>query len=142
MTSPARPTLLAGAGLLAAGLLGGAAGGRRCCAPAGGGARALIGKPLGEEALVADRTYKKGYADRVDLLVLGDSIAAGLGADHPRRTLGARLARTLAKRTHRAVRLRTAAVVGAETSDLAAQLAGLPRRTPPTWRSSSSAATT
>ena len=89
-------------------------------------ARAAIGKPLGEEAHRADRTWKKKYGDPVDLLLLGDSIAAGLGADRPRDTLGGQLARRLAKATRRSVRLRTAAVVGAETSDLAAQLASLP----------------
>ena len=89
-------------------------------------ARAAIGKPLGEQALASDRTWKKKYGDRIELLLLGDSIAAGLGADSPRQTPGARIARKLAKRTQRAVRLHTAAVVGAESSDLAAQLAGLP----------------
>lgn len=89
-------------------------------------ARRTIGKALGEEAHRADRTYKKKYGDRVELLVLGDSIAAGLGAETPRQTLGAQLASRLAKQTHRAVRLHTAAIVGAETSMLRAQLAGLP----------------
>lgn len=89
-------------------------------------ARALIGKPLGEEAPRSDRVYKKKYGDRVELLLLGDSIAAGLGAGDPRHTLGGELARRLAKRTRRAVRLHTAARVGAETSMLRSQLAGLP----------------
>jgi lysophospholipase L1-like esterase len=89
-------------------------------------ARRTIGKALGEEAHRADRIYKKKYGDPIELLVLGDSIAAGLGAETSRQTLGAQLARRLAKRTHRAVRLRTAAIVGAETSMLRAQLAGLP----------------
>jgi len=89
-------------------------------------ARRVIGKPLGEEALPADRVYKKKYGDPIELLLLGDSIAAGLGAEGPKRTLGAQLARRLAKRTQRAVRLHTAALVGAETSMLRAQLAGLP----------------
>jgi lysophospholipase L1-like esterase len=114
-------------GLLVAGLVTGAAvGGRGLLRRQAASARALIGKPLGEEALAADRTWKKKYGDRIDLLVLGDSIAAGLGAEKPRQTLGARLARTLAKRTGRAVRLHTAAVVGAESSALAGQLATLP----------------
>ena len=115
-------------GLLVAGLVTGAAavGGRGLLRRQAASARELIGKPLGEEALAADRTWKKKYGDRIDLLVLGDSIAAGLGAEQPRQTLGARLARKLAKRTHRAVRLHTAAVVGAESSALAGQLAGLP----------------
>lgn len=89
-------------------------------------ARRLIGKPLGEDALRADRKYKKKYGDPLDLLVVGDSIAAGLGAELPKETLGARLATRLAKATRRTVRLRTVAEVGAESSMLAAQLAGLP----------------
>lgn len=89
-------------------------------------ARAVIGKPLGEDALDADRTWKKRYGDPIELVLLGDSIAAGLGAELPNETLGARLAKGLAKRTHRAVRLRTAAVVGSESSALAGQLATLP----------------
>ena len=91
-------------------------------------ARARIGKPLGEEALAADKTWKrKSYAGvPLHLLVLGDSIAAGLGAERPKDTLGARLARGLAKELQRPVSLRTAAVVGSETSALAGQLDGLP----------------
>ncbi len=89
-------------------------------------ARRTIGKPLGEEALFADRVYKEKYGDPIDLLLLGDSIAAGLGADDPKHTLGGHLARRLTRRTKRAVRLRTAAVVGSETSDLATQLASVP----------------
>ncbi|MGB0101363.1 MAG: SGNH/GDSL hydrolase family protein [Nocardioides sp.] len=89
-------------------------------------ARAMIGKPLGEEAFVSDRVYKSKYGDPVELLLLGDSIAAGLGADGPKETLGAELASRLAKATHRSVRLHTAAAVGAESSDLAGQLAALP----------------
>jgi len=89
-------------------------------------ARRIIGKPLGEEALAADRVYKKKYGDPIELVLLGDSIAAGLGADDPRSTLGGELARRLTKATRRAVRLHTAAVVGAETSGLADQLASLP----------------
>ena len=89
-------------------------------------ARRLIGKPLGEQALPADRVYKASYGRPLDLLLLGDSIAAGLGADVPKHTLGAQLARRLAHATHRAVRLHTAARIGAETSMLRSQLAGLP----------------
>jgi lysophospholipase L1-like esterase len=89
-------------------------------------ARRLIGKPLGEEALRADKKYKKQYGAPIDLLLVGDSIAAGLGAEVPKETLGARLATRLAKATRRSVRLRTVAQVGAESSMLEAQLAGLP----------------
>ncbi len=43
--------------------------------------RRAIGKPLGEDAHMADRVYKKKYGAPIDLLLLGDSIAAGLGAE-------------------------------------------------------------
>ncbi len=89
-------------------------------------ARRAIGKPLGESAHMADKVYRRRYGDPIDLLLLGDSIAAGLGADKPKRTLGAQLAKRVADRSQRAVRLHTAAVVGSETSMLRAQLAGLP----------------
>jgi len=89
-------------------------------------ARLAIGKPLGEQALSADKHYKKTYGEPVNLLILGDSIAAGLGADRAKHTLGGGLARGIAKHAHRSVRLRTAAVVGSESSELAAQLASLP----------------
>ncbi len=89
-------------------------------------ARRAIGKPLGEEAHVADGLYKKKYGARIELLLLGDSIAAGLGSDHPEGTLGAQLARRLAKTTRRSVRLTTVARVGAESSMLADQLSARP----------------
>jgi lysophospholipase L1-like esterase len=90
-------------------------------------ARRAIGKPLGEVAPPGDKHWRKKYGDPIDLLVLGDSIAAGLGAERARHTLGGRLARGVAKRTGRSVRLRTAAVVGSESSMLAGQVASLPR---------------
>ena len=89
-------------------------------------ARRAIGKPLGERAPAADRHWKKEYGAPVDLLVLGDSIAAGLGAEKPKHTLGGRLARGIARSEGRSVRLRTAAVVGSESSMLAGQVASLP----------------
>lgn len=104
----------------------GAAGTRWWLRHQAGVARAAIGKPLGEEVELADRIYKKKYGDPLDLLVLGDSIAAGLGADRPRDALGPQLARRVAKRTRRAVRLTTHATVGAESSMLAGQIGDLP----------------
>ncbi|GAB2970923.1 SGNH/GDSL hydrolase family protein [Nocardioides montaniterrae] len=89
-------------------------------------ARRAIGKPLGEQAPPADGRYKKRYGDPIRLVVLGDSIAAGLGATKRKETLSGQLARRLAKRTSRAVDVRCVAVVGAETSMLAAQLEALP----------------
>jgi len=89
--------------------------------------RRVIGKPLGEQApVVAREVWKRKRGDRIELLLLGDSIAAGLGAESPEETLGAQLARRLAKSTRRAVRLRSAAHVGSETSMVRAQLAALP----------------
>lgn len=88
-------------------------------------ARRAIGKPLGEEAPVADRTYRGTSGEPVDLLLVGDSIAAGLGAEKPGRTLGRQLAKRVARSTGRPVRLRVVARVGAETSMLAEQLATL-----------------
>lgn len=92
-------------------------------------ARRLIGKPLGEEAIDADRVWRRRYARaevrELRLLVMGDSIAAGLGAERRKETFGARLAIRLAKATHRPVRLRCEAVVGSESSDLEAQLVEL-----------------
>ncbi|CAN5167046.1 MAG: SGNH/GDSL hydrolase family protein [Nocardioides sp.] len=89
-------------------------------------ARAIIGDPHGEVAPDSDRTYKKRRGTPLNLLVIGDSIAAGLGSDSGSGTLGARLARYVSKATGRAVTLRTAAVVGSETWQLADQLDGLP----------------
>jgi lysophospholipase L1-like esterase len=90
-------------------------------------ARRRIGKPLGEESIDADRVWRRALeGDPVDLLVLGDSLAAGLGAERRKETLGGRLAKGLGRRLHRPVRLRTGAVVGSESPDLDAQLALLP----------------
>lgn len=90
-------------------------------------ARRAIGTPLGEAAPAGDKHYKKKHGDPVDLLVLGDSIAAGLGAERAKHTLGSRLARGAAGHVGRSVRLRTAAAVGSESSMLAGQIASLPR---------------
>ncbi|WP_375383780.1 SGNH/GDSL hydrolase family protein [uncultured Microbacterium sp.] len=90
-------------------------------------ARRRIGKPLGEQAPDADRIWRRAHeGEPIELLMVGDSIAAGLGAERRKDTLGGRLAKGLAHRTHRPVRLRTAAVVGSETSKLGAQLDALP----------------
>jgi len=92
-------------------------------------ARRRIGKPLGERAPDADRVWRHRYEGKpVRLLMLGDSIAAGLGAERPKDVLGARIAKGLGRRAHRPVRLRTAAVVGSESSALDAQLDALPER--------------
>ncbi|MCW2812564.1 MAG: lipolytic enzyme family [Nocardioides sp.] len=122
-----RLRLAATAGLtVAAGLAVSSYGARELLHRQAATARRLIGKPLGETPPDADRVWKSAYGDPLDLLMLGDSIAAGLGAERRKDTLGGRLAKGLAKHTGRAVRLRTAAVVGSESSVLESQLAGLP----------------
>ncbi len=89
-------------------------------------ARRRIGKPLGEVAPEADRVWRRANEGApVELLMVGDSIAAGLGAARRKDTPGARLAKGIARATRRPVRLHTAAVVGAESGMLAAQLDGL-----------------
>ena len=54
--------------------------------------------------------------------VLGDSLAAGLGAETTARLPGVRLARGLAEEAGRPVRLTTHAMVGSRTSDLGEQI--------------------
>ena len=119
-----RPSAAAWLGLIAA--TGSVAAARRLLRRQAAAARLAIGKPLGEEAHLADRTYKKKYGRPLELLLLGDSIAAGLGAEHPKDTLGAQLAKRLAKAARRSVRLTTVAQVGAESSMLPDQLARRP----------------
>ncbi|HJQ07417.1 MAG TPA: SGNH/GDSL hydrolase family protein [Nocardioides sp.] len=117
---------LLSAGVLTAGAVLTVGGARELLRRQAAIARRAIGKPLGEDAIDADRTWKPAYGDRLDLLMLGDSIAAGLGAERRKDTLGARLAKGLAKHTHRSVRLRTAAIVGSESSALGEQIDSLP----------------
>lgn len=115
--------LTAGFGATGAGLY---YGGKHWLARQAARARAVIGDPHGHVAPMADKTYKSRYGNPIHLSIFGDSIAAGLGAELPHETLGARLSRKLAKRTGRAVTLRTAARPGAESRDLGKQVAWLP----------------
>jgi lysophospholipase L1-like esterase len=85
-------------------------------------ARKWIGEP--EEApLYADGLYGSGSQEPLTLVMLGDSSAAGLGADEPQETPGALLAAGLAESSGRPVRLHTYARTGAQTSDLDRQIA-------------------
>lgn len=95
-------------------------------------ARRRIGKPLGEDSIDADREWgsRRGGAP-LHLVLLGDSIAAGLGASRPKETLGGRLAKGISRAMDRPVRLHTLARVGSESSALADQLARLPREIRP-----------
>ncbi|WP_344001210.1 SGNH/GDSL hydrolase family protein [Microbacterium paludicola] len=119
-----------GAAIIGASAVGGAGavvfGGRALLHRQAAIARRRIGKPLGEQAIDADRIWRKRFdGPPLELLLLGDSIAVGLGAERRKDTLGARIAKGVAGRLKRPVRLRTAAVVGSESSALAAQLDGL-----------------
>lgn len=92
-------------------------------------ARRRIGKPLGEIALDADRVWRpKLRGAPIELVIVGDSIAAGLGAERPKDVLGARIAKAVAGFLGRPVQLRTVASVGAESRDLERQLDRLPPR--------------
>src|SRR5207237_617315 len=100
-------------------------GGRRLLVRQAALARAAIGKPLGEQGYPVDRVYQRSRGNPITLVLVGDSIAAGLGADRRRRSLGVQLAKRLALASDRSVRLVCAAEVGAETWQLVAQVDGL-----------------
>src|SRR5687768_279264 len=96
--SPGAVAAASAGALLGAGLV--VFGGRAVLARQAALARRRIGKPLGEEALDADRVWARRFAgEPIELVVLGDSIAAGLGAERRKDTLGARIAKGLARRT-------------------------------------------
>lgn len=82
-------------------------------------ARAVIGEP--GLAPPTDGTYGSGQGDPLRMLVLGDSLAAGLGVDHARQTLAGRIATRLAGE-HRPVQLVNVAEIGAESVHLPEQL--------------------
>lgn len=92
-------------------------------------ARAIIGKSTGLP-LNADGVYlpdgtgpvRHEPDDCLTFAMLGDSLAAGLGAETVSRLPGVRLAKGLAEEARRPVRLTTHAAVGSRTSDLAEQV--------------------
>lgn len=91
-------------------------------------ARARIGKPLGEDAINANRVWKRRHGgEPVRLVLLGDSLAAGLGADRRKETLGARIAKNVASRVVRPVQLHSVAIVGSETHELQRQIEAIPK---------------
>ena len=84
-------------------------------------ARRRIG-PRTTTAPYADGRYGSGPGPSIRLAVLGDSGAAGLGAESPEDTMGAILASTLAEVSGRTVTLSNHAVIGAQTADLDPQI--------------------
>lgn len=83
--------------------------------------RRIVGNPF-DGAPDDDGVYGAAPGNPVQLLVLGDSTAAGMGADNRYQTIGAILSTGLAAIMGRPVELTNEAVVGAESSDLSAQL--------------------
>ena len=87
--------------------------------------------------------YGAGIGDPIELVVLGDSSAAGMGADNRYQTVGAIIATGISALTGRPVQLTNTAVIGAESSGLEAQLTrALEQVERPHWPSSWSAPTT
>ncbi|HIY65144.1 MAG TPA: SGNH/GDSL hydrolase family protein [Candidatus Agrococcus pullicola] len=122
-----RTRILVSSGLGIASLAALGVGGRLLLTRQAAIARRRIGKPLGEESIDADRVWRRSLAGKpAELLLLGDSLAAGLGAERRKDTLGGRLSKGLARQLGRPVRLRTVAQVGSESSALATQLDSLP----------------
>ncbi len=85
-------------------------------------ARRAIGEPTGEPPQ-ADGVYGAHHSgEPLQLLMLGDSSACGLGVEHPHQTPGAMLAAGLAECADRPVQLTAVAAVGARSSDLSTQI--------------------
>lgn len=66
----------------------------------------------------SDRRFGRGKGTSRRLVILGDSVAAGLGADHHFETIGAHLAQLVADHGRQPVLLSTVAEVGARSRDL------------------------
>jgi lysophospholipase L1-like esterase len=86
-------------------------------------ARRLVGQPFDITPHDSGVYGADGTGGPLELVMLGDSTAAGMGADEPSETVGALIASGVADLTGRPVRLTNVAVVGAESSDLDLQLA-------------------
>ena len=86
-------------------------------------ARRTIGDSHGDATPDATGWYGRGRpGPAIKVALLGDSGAAGYGVERVEETPGALLASGLAEQADRRVYLREFAVVGAESSDLAAQV--------------------
>jgi lysophospholipase L1-like esterase len=85
-------------------------------------ARRAIGEPT-ETPPDADGVYGHHYdGEPISFVLLGDSSAGGLGVSKPSQTPGAMMAAGLAECAERPVRLTVAALVGAQSSALDAQI--------------------
>ncbi|MDQ1484090.1 MAG: hypothetical protein QOF35_2166 [Actinomycetota bacterium] len=92
-------------------------------------ARRIVGKPF-DSAPDDDGQYGSGRGTPVQLLLLGDSSAAGMGADTAQQTVGAIIANGVSALSGRPVRLTNVAVIGSESSGLVDQLARALREVP------------
>lgn len=90
-------------------------------------ARTVIGVPRerpfnADGVYLPDGTGPVALGDALDFAVLGDSTAAGLGAESPERLPGVRLATGLAEELGTPVRLITHAISGSRTTHLGGQV--------------------
>ncbi|MCB0919615.1 MAG: SGNH/GDSL hydrolase family protein [Actinobacteria bacterium] len=69
-----------------------------------------------------DGRYGRTKGPSLRLVMMGDSLATGLGADRASQTIGARLARLIAEQLDRGVVLSSVAVIGARSADLESQV--------------------
>ncbi|HUR72709.1 MAG TPA: SGNH/GDSL hydrolase family protein [Sporichthya sp.] len=84
-------------------------------------ARHWVGKPKGEPP-AGDGVYGSGPGRPISLVMLGDSMAAGLGVATPEETPAVLIANGLAERANAPVRLTNVALVGAQSTDLDRQV--------------------
>ncbi|TWE11841.1 SGNH/GDSL hydrolase family protein [Rudaeicoccus suwonensis] len=84
-------------------------------------ARRIVGQPF-DGAPDSNGTYGAGPGEPIQLLVIGDSTARGMGADEAHQTVGAIIAATAAALAGRPVHLTNVAVVGAVSTDLTGQV--------------------
>lgn len=84
-------------------------------------ARRIVGKPF-EGAPDDSDVYGSGLGRPVELVVLGDSLAAGMGCDNRFQTIGGVLATGVSALAGRPVRLTNRAEIGGESSWLAGQV--------------------
>jgi lysophospholipase L1-like esterase len=85
-------------------------------------ARRIVGRSF-EGAPEHNGRYGSGLGYPVQFVVLGDSSAAGMGADTAQQTVGAIIANGVSALSGRPVQLTNVAVIGAESSGLDNQLA-------------------
>ena len=85
-------------------------------------ARKIIGRPF-DDSPDDNGVYGHGPGEPLHLVMLGDSLAAGLGTEERSQTIGASLAAGIAALSGRRVRLTNVAVVGSESAGLEMQLA-------------------